>query len=111
MKTQTGTHLNPSGTLEITERQRAEGLLRQSKERLHHLVSANPSVIYSLKFQNGELVPTWISDNIVQLTGHTPEEVLVPNWWADRLHPDDRERRPSLPKRALVQRPYGCRAT
>ena len=74
------------------ERKRAEELVRASNERLYHLISANAIVLYALKFNQGELVPTWISDNMKQLTGHKSQEIFAPNWWAGRLHPDDRER-------------------
>lgn len=77
---------------DITERQRAEESLRQSKDRLHYVVSANPAMIYALKLVHGELQPTWVSDNVFQLTGFTSEEAFAPGWWVERLHPEDRPR-------------------
>lgn len=77
---------------DITGRKRVEEALRESKERLHYLVSANPAMIYALQLVNGEMLPTWVSDNVARLTGFTPKEAFARGWWEERLHPDDRQR-------------------
>src|SRR6185369_8752458 len=64
---------NDSLQSEIAEHKESERLLRTSEERLRHVVSANPAVIYSLRFENGQLVPTWVSDNLTRLVGQKPE--------------------------------------
>jgi hypothetical protein len=77
---------------DIRERKRAEEALRAAQQRLQHVVSSSPSVLYSLRIEGEVLVPTWVSDNIERLIGYTPSEVTDPQWWAERVHPEDRER-------------------
>jgi hypothetical protein len=77
---------------DITVRKHAEEALRAAQKRLQHVVSSSPAVLYSLKAEGDVLVPIWVSDNIERLSGYTAAEVAGPEWWADRLHPDDRER-------------------
>jgi two-component system, cell cycle sensor histidine kinase and response regulator CckA len=66
--------------------------LREANRRLRHLVTANPAVIFALKFEEGGVDLSWISDNNREFTGHDPEEVTSRAWWLDHVHPDDRER-------------------
>jgi two-component system cell cycle sensor histidine kinase/response regulator CckA len=74
------------------DRQRAEEALQSALRRLQHIVSSSPAVLYSLRTDGQTLLPTWVSANVERLTGYTAEEVQSPGWWADRVHPDDRER-------------------
>jgi PAS domain S-box-containing protein len=67
------------------ERARAEAELRR-------FVSASPAVIYALAVKDGILELSWISDNVTRLTGHDHQEALSGTWWAENVHPDDRER-------------------
>jgi two-component system cell cycle sensor histidine kinase/response regulator CckA len=73
------------------ERTRAEAALREAQQRLQHVVSSSPAVLYSHKIDNGRRLPTWVSDNILRLTGHAPADALVPTWWSAHVHPDDRD--------------------
>jgi adenylate cyclase len=58
-------------------------------ERLARLLSSSPAVIYSFK-ASGDFAPTFVSDNIDTVFGHTPAEYLEnPSFWRDRVHPDD----------------------
>lgn len=66
--------------------------LRQMSERLNAVLSLSPSVNYALVFQDDRFQPVWVSDSIERITGYTPSDVLAPRWWAEGLHPDDRER-------------------
>ncbi|MEY4704107.1 MAG: Wide host range VirA protein [Nitrospirota bacterium] len=77
---------------DITERHQAETALRALTARLDFLLSSSPAAIYTC-----EAVPpyaaTFISANLTALLGYSPEDFLAtPNFWADRLHPDDRDR-------------------
>jgi hypothetical protein len=65
--------------------------LRTAQDRLQHVITSSPSVLYSLRVEGRELVPTWVSDNIKRLSGYTPGDVASPVWWVERIHPDDRE--------------------
>jgi adenylate cyclase len=61
-----------------------------AQERLARLLSASPAVIYSLK-ATGDLAPTFVSDNIIEVFGYAPAEYLKsPSFWRDRVHTDDR---------------------
>ncbi len=62
------------------------------QERLHHVLASTPAVIYSGAVKGETFAPTWISENVVRLTGFTVEEALEPSWWADHLHAEDRNR-------------------
>jgi PAS domain S-box-containing protein len=73
------------------ERKRAEEALRQAERRMHHLVSSSPAALFSLRIEGDTLVPTWVSENIERLSGYTPADVTGPDWWAERVHPDDSE--------------------
>jgi PAS domain S-box-containing protein len=77
---------------DVTERNQAAAALREAQQRLQHVVSSSPAVLYSSRLEGREFVGTWVSENIVRLLGYTPEEVLVPGWWDAQIHPGDRER-------------------
>jgi len=77
---------------DITERNQAAQALREAQDRLQHVVSSSPAVLYSLGVEDGSLTPRWVSANVERLIGYTPEEVHSADWWAERVHPDDRER-------------------
>lgn len=74
------------------ERKRIEDKLRESEARLGFLLSATPAVIYSAR-ATGDYGATFASDNLTKALGYSPEEFVGdPRFWADRIHPDDRER-------------------
>jgi hypothetical protein len=73
---------------EVEERTRE---LQEAQQRLQHVVSSSPSVLYTLSVEGQDLVPAWVSENIERFSGYTPSDVAGAGWWADRLHPDDRE--------------------
>jgi PAS domain S-box-containing protein len=60
--------------------------------KLEHLLAHSPAVIYSLKVAGSELIPQLISENITRLLGFTVAEACSYEWWASRLHPEDRGR-------------------
>jgi len=65
--------------------------LQQSRAYLQHLLDASPTVIYSLASDGVAQQGKWVGANIQRLLGYTVDEALAPGWWADHLHPDDRE--------------------
>ncbi|HSR73123.1 MAG TPA: PAS domain-containing protein, partial [Kiloniellales bacterium] len=74
---------------DITTRKEAEEAVAQAKARLTHLVNASPAVIYSFN-ATGNYEPTFVSETIRKLLGYEPSEYLGdPNFWRDRVHPDD----------------------
>ena len=45
-------------------------------ERLRWLLSASPTIIYTLRRGEGGLVPLSVSANVERITGYSPEEAL-----------------------------------
>lgn len=84
--------------------------LRAASERLALALAASPVVLYTRQISTPESPLTWVSENITRLLGYTPAEILQPNAWASRLHPDDREetleRFASLPGAGHVSHTY-----
>jgi PAS domain S-box-containing protein len=67
----------------------AEAALQASESRLQFLISATPSIIYSMGAR-GDFATTFISDNIRNVLGYEPAAVMAdPNFWSSHLHPDD----------------------
>jgi adenylate cyclase len=63
-----------------------------AREQLTQLLSASPAVIYSFK-ASGDYAPIFVSTNIETLLGYAPREYLDnPNFWRERVHPDDLQR-------------------
>lgn len=81
-----GTHTD------ITRIKENECRLRESRERVQHLMEASPTVLYVMRIDDKRMVPSWVSDSITRLFGYTTEEVLHPLWWSSHLHPEDREK-------------------
>jgi PAS domain S-box-containing protein len=81
-----GTHVD------ISARKATEQSLRDLNARLDFLLSSSPVTLYTSE-ATPPYAATFISDNIEAMLGYTPDEFLTtPNFWADRLHPDDCER-------------------
>ncbi|SMC22890.1 PAS domain S-box-containing protein [Desulfacinum hydrothermale DSM 13146] len=98
----------PDGTVavggicrDITERKQAAEALRESRERLNHLFTVSPAIVYELDPEN--LSPTWVSSNITEITGYTPEEAFQPGWWAEHVHPEDQEQTKKAEERFLLE--------
>ncbi|HMW22136.1 MAG TPA: EAL domain-containing protein [Burkholderiaceae bacterium] len=70
---------------------RERATLDRTSRRLSHLLSASPTILYSLRFEQGQPVTEWVSENIERLLGFTPEQASQPGWWVERVHPDDRQ--------------------
>jgi len=74
---------------DISERQRTMEELNSTKKRLQHLLSSSPSIIYSVD-PNSDFAATFVSDNVKTVLGYEPQEYIDdPNFWVDRIHPDD----------------------
>ncbi|MGD9239561.1 MAG: PAS domain S-box protein [Desulfobacterales bacterium] len=74
---------------DITERHQKEKELRQTKQRLQHIMASNPAVIYSSDL-SGDGATTFISDNIKTELGYDPEDFINDRrFWIDHIHPDD----------------------
>jgi len=75
---------------DITARKQLGEALVAAQDRLVHLLSCAPAVIYSFK-ASGDFAPTFVSENIRDWLGYEPEEYLEsPDFWWRSVHPDDR---------------------
>lgn len=78
---------------DITERKRTETALKEMQKRLEHVVFSNPAVIFTSAVEDNRIRDiSWISDNVREIMGYTPEEALAGNWWFGNIHPEDRNR-------------------
>ncbi|WP_017299446.1 PAS domain-containing protein [Nodosilinea nodulosa] len=78
--------------MNITQRKEAELEAQRLREQLEFVLSSNPAAIFTCS-PAGVCAPTFVSDNIVNLSGYTQEEFLAdPNFWASHLHPQDAPR-------------------
>ncbi len=74
---------------DITERHRKEEELRQTKQRLQHILTSNPAVIYSCN-PTGDCATTFISNNVKTELGHNAQDFINDrHFWIDHIHPDD----------------------
>jgi len=77
---------------DIEERKEAELALVQARDRLDHIMSTSPSVVYSFEATD-DRTPTYISRNVTNLLGYEPREYLEnPGFWLEKVHPDDLDR-------------------
>ena len=77
--------------IDVTDRKDVENAVRRANGRLNFLLSDGPGVIFTCK-PWGNLQTTFISESVTRLLGYQPEYCVAdPNFWADRLHPDERE--------------------
>jgi PAS domain S-box-containing protein len=77
---------------DITDRKRAEVVLRESEARQALILRSLPMAFYTAR-TSGDFGSTWIGDNAEQVTGFSPRLFIEdPSFWAARLYPADRER-------------------
>jgi PAS domain S-box-containing protein len=76
-----------------SERLRAEQELRRAEQRQAAIIQSLPMVLYLESLDAKPRWPSYVSGDLEAITGFKHEEVLKqPNLWAERLHPDDRDR-------------------
>jgi PAS domain S-box-containing protein len=74
---------------DITARKQLGEALVAAQDRLVHLLSSAPAVIYSYKAM-GDFAPTFVSQNIRDWLGYEPQQYLEhPDFWRRRVHPDE----------------------
>ena len=84
----------PDGPIKkrTTLREQAEAQLRTLNTRLDFLLSSSPATIYTCE-SVPLYAPTFISANLTKMLGYTVKKFLAtPGFWADHIHPDDRDR-------------------
>ena len=79
---------------DVTERRRAEEHVAEAEARYRTLVERVPAVTYiwDASAPAGTVPAPYISPQIEQLLGYTPEEFSDPTLWDRLVHPDDRDR-------------------
>ena len=89
---------NPLGNLvclrwilrDITDRKRIELELRQAHDRLQLAANALNGIIYDWDIDTGTIKRT---EGLFEVLGYRPDEAEhTPDWWRQRIHPDDRQR-------------------
>jgi diguanylate cyclase (GGDEF)-like protein/PAS domain S-box-containing protein len=74
---------------DVTERNSLEEELWAARERLHHLMTSSPAMIYSRRASEGYEI-TFLSENVIRVLGYNAHNFLNdPDFWTSRLHPDD----------------------
>lgn len=74
------------------EKAHAEKQMLIANERMQYLLFSTSALIYSAKAE-GNYLFTFMSENVYQMTRFLTKEVLVvPGFWADHIHPEDRRR-------------------
>ncbi len=75
---------------DVTERQRAAALVLAAQLRLERVIASSGAVIFELRLAGGgSPVLEWISDNVTAILGYDVAATQAPDWWSDRVHPDD----------------------
>jgi PAS domain S-box-containing protein len=66
--------------------------LNRSEKRLQYLITSSPAILFSCHASEG-YPTTYISPNVEVFLGYSVREFLsTPDFWTQRLHPDDRNR-------------------
>ena len=73
------------------DRLRLQAAWQTTEQRLSHLVTQSPAVIYSLETDGKTTEPAWVSDNIERLLGYPAAECCGQDGLFSRLHPQDRQ--------------------
>jgi PAS domain S-box-containing protein len=78
------------GTIrDISIRHRAEEELKKTKQRLQHVLTSSPAVIYACN-PSGDCATTFISKNVKTELGYDSEDFINDkHFWIDHIHPDD----------------------
>lgn len=77
---------------DITQRKRIEEQLRDTRDRLNHIVTMNPAAIYLARPvpDYSDVICTYISQSVKSVTGFEPEKFKGRSkFWRDRVPPDD----------------------
>lgn len=77
---------------DVTEEKRAEEILSESEEKYRLLLNNIDDIVYSVDIRGSmyEGITTFVSNQIENITGYTPDEFMKdPALWLKLIHPDD----------------------
>jgi PAS domain S-box-containing protein len=75
------------------ERLQVEQQLRRAEQTQAAIIQSLPMVLYLEPYEAHPRCPSYVSGDLEEITGFTPEQISErPEIWAERLHPDDRNR-------------------
>ena len=75
---------------DVTQERRRAAELRAHQESLDSMLNATSAIVYSARLADRRV--EYVSGSIQRILGYSPAEAVDPDFWARRLHPDDRER-------------------
>src|SRR4051794_7778832 len=58
-------------------------------DRLARLLGGGLTFFYILRMEGTTFRAAWVGDHITGILGYTVEEALRPDWWKERVHPED----------------------
>ncbi|MGV8038550.1 MAG: PAS domain S-box protein [Thermoanaerobaculaceae bacterium] len=88
---------------EITERKRMMAELEESQARQAAILAAVPVAVYTADVP-AELDAQWMSSSVERFTGFSAERFMgEPGFWANRIHPADRDRAIGLYREAVAR--------
>jgi PAS domain S-box-containing protein len=71
----------------------AEQQLRRAEQRQAVIIQSLPMVLYLEPFDANPRFPNYVSGDLMRITGFSHDDIEKrPTIWAERLHPDDRDR-------------------
>ena len=70
---------------------------------LPEFFAAASVIVYVLEPLDTGSNATWVSPNIVDVLQYSTEEALLPGWWEEHLHPDDRDEAMARSQRIFVR--------
>ncbi len=77
---------------DVSKHKRAEEALHATAQRLKYLLASTSVAIYTAR-TSGHYGPTSITENVREMLGYEPEELIADStFWIDRVHPEDRRR-------------------
>jgi PAS domain S-box-containing protein len=74
--------------LDITDLKRLEQQIRLEKEHIDAMLTSSTVMIYSCE-AFGDFDATYVSENIISITGWSCEDFLSKGFWANNVHPED----------------------
>ena len=76
---------------DLTERKKAEEVLREKEEREALILSSLPMAFYTA-LPSGDFNWIWVSEQIERITGFTASKYLEEkHFWTSKIHPEDRD--------------------